>query len=166
MGGGQKVLPEGVKVTVEAMVGRQGGKGIFGIEDAAEEVARRTKLAEMAERIAADDRGYEGGRRRCPRCGQWQKDKGETARELVFDCGTLRVQRAYSLCPACGQPSYPLDETLGVVEGKAPGRLRENLARLAVLPPAHQAPQVCQTLVGSERHAMTLRRVALREAEH
>jgi len=33
-------------------------------------------------------------------------------------------------------------------------------------PPYHQAPQICQTLLGSERHAMTLRRVALCEAEH
>jgi hypothetical protein len=86
---------EELKGTVEAIVGRQGGQGIFGSEDEAEEVARRTKLARMAERIAAYDRGDEGGRRRCPRCGQWQKYKGETARELVFDCGTLTVQRAY-----------------------------------------------------------------------
>jgi hypothetical protein len=52
------------------------------------------------------------------------------------------------------------------VEGKEQGRLREKLAVLAVLTPSHQAPQVCQTLVGSARHAMTLRRVAVREAEH
>ena len=165
---GQRERPsrEELKVTFEAVVGRQGGKGIFGIEEAAEAVARQTKLAQMAERIAVYDRGYEGGRRRCPRCGQWQKYKGEVVRELVFDCGTLRVQRAYYVCLACGQTSYPLDEQLGLVEGKEQGRLREKLALLAVLTPYHQAPQVCQTLLGSERHAMTLRRVALREAEH
>src|SRR5262245_37628395 len=155
-----------VKVAFAALAGRQGGKGIFAIEDAAEEVARRTKLAAMAKRIATYDRGYEGGRRRCPRCGQWQRYKGERARELVFDCGTLTVQRAYYGCPACGETSCPLDEKLGLVEGKEQGRLREKLALLAVLTPYHQAPQVCQTLLGSERHAMTLRRVALREAEH
>jgi hypothetical protein len=85
---------------------------------------------------------------------------------LVFDCGTLTVQRAYYVCPTCGETSYPLDEKLGLVEGKEQGRVREKLALLAVLTPYHQAPQVCQTLLGSERHAMTLRRVALREAEH
>ena len=69
------------------------------------------------------------------------------------------------MCPACGTTSYPLDEQLGLVEGKEQGRLREKLALLAVVVPYHQAPQVCQTLLGSERHAMTLRRVALREAE-
>ena len=55
---------------------------------------------------------------------------------------------------------------MGLVEGKEQGRLREKLTLLAVLTPYHQAPQVCQTLLGSERHAMTLRRVALREAAH
>lgn len=166
MGEREKPSREELRVTFEATVGWQGGKGIFGIEEAAEEVARRTKLAQMAERIAAYDRGYEGGRRRCPRCGQWQKYKGEVGRELVFDCGTLTVQRAYYVCLACGQTSYPLDEQLGLVEGKEQGRLREKLTLLAVLTPYHQAPQVCQTLLGSERHAMTLRRVALREAAH
>jgi hypothetical protein len=57
-----------------------------------------------------------------------------------------------------------LDEQLGLVEGPEQGRLREKLALLAVVVPYHQAPQVCQTLLGSEYHAMTLRRVALREA--
>jgi len=90
----EKSVPEGLKVTFEAIAGRRSGKGIFGIEDAADEVGRQAKLRHLAEQIAAYDRGYEGGRRRCPRCGQWQKYKGETGRELVFDCGTLTGQRA------------------------------------------------------------------------
>jgi hypothetical protein len=119
----------------------------------------------MAERIAAYDRGYEGGRRRCPRCGQWQKYKGDATRELVVDCGTLTVQRAYYVCLGCRKTSYPLDEQLGLGEEQEQGRLREKLALLAVLVAYHQAPQVCQTLLGSERYASSLRRVALREAE-
>jgi hypothetical protein len=161
-----QVDTKGHKVAFEVVAGRQGGRGIFAIEDAAEEIARRTKLAHIAERIAAYDRGYEGNRRRCPQCGQWQQYKGERTREVVFDCGTVRVERAYYVCPACGATSCPLDEQLGFVDGKEQGRLREKLALLAVVTPYHQAPQVCQTLLGSEWHAMTLRRVALREAEH
>ena len=94
-------------------------------------------------------------------CGS---DCSSTATERVKD--SLTAQRAYYVCLGCGQTSYPLDERLGLVEGKEQGRLREKVAWLAVLAPYHQAPQVCQTLLGSERHAMTLRRVALREAEH
>jgi hypothetical protein len=154
------------KVAFEVVAGRQGGQGIFAIEDAAEEIARRTKLAHIAEQIARYDRGYAGNRRRCPQCGQWQQYKGERPREVVFDCGTVTVVRAYYVCLECGTTSCPLDEQLGLVEGKEQGRLREKLALLAVVVPYHQAPQVCQTLLGREWHAMTLRRVALREAAH
>jgi hypothetical protein len=166
MGRREKLEAEELRVTFEALTGRQGGQGIFGIEDEADEVARQAKLRRMAERIAAYDKGYEGGRRRCPRCGQWQKYKGEMAREVEVDGGTLRVVRAYYVCAACGQTSYPLDEKLGLVGGKEQGRLREKLALVAVVVPYHQAPQVCQTLLGHERDGTTLRRVALREAQH
>jgi hypothetical protein len=90
----EKADTQGLKVTFEGVVGRRGGRGIFAIEDGAEEIARRTKLAHIAECIAAYDRGYEGNRRRCSQCGQWQQYKGERAREVVFDCGTVRVERA------------------------------------------------------------------------
>jgi hypothetical protein len=45
-----------LKVTFEAVAGRQGGRGIFAIEDAAEEIARRTKLAHNDE-IGDDEIG-------------------------------------------------------------------------------------------------------------
>lgn len=161
----EKTVLEGGKVAFEAIVGRQGGQGLFGLEDKADEVARQAKLRSLAEQIAVYDRGYEGGQRPCPRCGQVQRYKGEASRELVLDCGTLTVQRAYYICSGCGQTTYPLDERLGLAEGQEQGRLREKLALVAVLVPYHQAPQVCQTLLGSERHASGLRRVALREAQ-
>ena len=162
----QKVEIAGGKVAFEAHEGQRGGVGIFELEEKADALARQAKLQCLAEEIAGYDRGYEGPHRRCPRCGQEQRHKGEVSRELVFDCGTLTVRRAYYVCPACGQTSYPLDEKLGLAEEQEQGRLREKLALVAVLVPYHQAPQVCQTLLGSERHACSLRRVALREAQH
>ena len=45
------------KVAFEVVAGRQGGRGIFAIEDAAEEIARRTQLAHIAEQIASSERG-------------------------------------------------------------------------------------------------------------
>jgi hypothetical protein len=161
----EKTVVKGGKVAFAAIEGRRGGRGIFGLEEKADELARQTKLQCLAEEITAYDRGYEGPHRRCPRCGQAQRYKGDVSRDLVFDCGRLTVQRAYYICPACGQTSYPLDEQLGFAEEQEQGRLREKLALVAVLTPYHQAPQVCQTLLGSERHAGSLRRVALREAQ-
>jgi hypothetical protein len=165
MGRREKTVVGGGKVAFEVLEGRRGGAGIFGLEEKADDLGRHAKLRSLAEEIAAYDRGYEGAHRRCPRCGHAQRYKGEVSRDLVFDCGTLTVQRAYYLCPACRQPSYPLDEQLGLGEEQEQGSLREKLALVAVLTPYHQAPQVCQTLLGSERHASSLRRVALREAQ-
>jgi hypothetical protein len=165
MGRGKTALAEGVKVTFEAITGRTRGRGIFGIEDEGDEVARQAKLERMAERIASYERGYAGNRRRCPQCGQWQKYKGDASRALVVEGGTLTIVRAYYVCPSCHTTSYPLDEQLGLGEEHEQGRLREKLALVGVLVPYHQAPQVCQTLLGSERYASSLRRVALREAE-
>jgi hypothetical protein len=161
----KKVLPEGVKVMFEAVTGRPRGRGIFGIEDEGEEFARQAKLQRMAERIAEYDRGYEGNRRRCPQCGQWQQYKGNASRAISVEGGTLTVLRAYYVCPRCHMTSYPLDDRLGLGEEHEQGRLREKLALIAVLVPYHQAPHVCQTLLGSERYASSLRRIALREAE-
>jgi uncharacterized C2H2 Zn-finger protein len=141
----EKTVVEGGRVAFEALAGRQGGEGIFGIEDEADELARQTKLRRMAERIAGYDRGYEGKQRRCPRCGQVQRYKGDVSRDVVVDGGTLTVQRAYYYCSACGQTNYPLDERLGLGEEQEQGRLREKLALVAVRVPYHQAPQVCQT---------------------
>jgi hypothetical protein len=165
MARGKKVLPEGVKVAFEAITGRARGRGIFGIEDEGDEVARQAKLQRMAERIAEYDRGYEGNRRRCPQCGHWQQYKGDASREVEVEGGRLTLVRAYYVCPRCHTASYPLDEQLGLGPGQEQGRLREKLALVAVLVAYHQAPQVCQTLLGSERYASSLRRVALREAE-
>ena len=164
MAQGKKGLPEGVKVAFEAITGRARGRGIFGIEEEGDEVGRQAKLQRMAERIAAYDRGYQGNRRRCPQCGQWQKYKGDARREIMVEGGTLTLVRAYYVCPHCQARSYPLDEELGLGEAQEQGCLREKLALVAVLSPYHQAPQVCQTLLGSARYASSLRRIALREA--
>jgi len=63
--------PKDGKVAFEVVAGRQGGRGIFALDDAAEQIARRATLAHRAEQIARYDRGYAGHRRRCPQCGQW-----------------------------------------------------------------------------------------------
>jgi hypothetical protein len=107
MGHGKAALPEGIKVTFEAITGRARGRGIFGIEDEGEEVARQAKRHRMAERIASYERGYAGNRRRCPQCGQWQKYQGDASRDLVVEGGTLTIVRAYYVCPSCHTTSYP-----------------------------------------------------------
>jgi hypothetical protein len=54
----EKTRLEGGKVAFEAIVGRQGGEGPFGLEDKAGEIGRQAKLRSLAEQIALYDRGY------------------------------------------------------------------------------------------------------------
>ena len=82
---------EGLRGTFEAITGRVRGRGLFGIEEEEDEVARQAKLQRMAERIAEYERGYEGNWRWCPQCGQGQQYKGEASHEVVVEEGTLTV---------------------------------------------------------------------------
>lgn len=110
----KKELPAGVKVAFEAITGRPRGRGIFGIEEEGDEVARQAKLQRMAERIAEYERGYGGNRRRCPQWERWPQYKGEASREGEGEGGRLTVVRAYYVCPRCPTASYPLAEQLGL----------------------------------------------------
>jgi hypothetical protein len=101
----QKGEVAGGRVAFEAIEGQRGGAGICGLEERADEPARQAKLQGRAEESAAYDRGYEGARRRCPRGGQDQRDKGEVNRARVFARGPLTVQRASYSCPGCRQRS-------------------------------------------------------------
>ncbi len=104
-------------------------RGLFGLEDEVDYEARKFKLERLQEKIASLDRGYEGTVRACPRCTRKsQYYKGDCARRIRLDCGALSVKRAYYVCGACKESSYPLDERLGLVKGQEQGRLREKLA--------------------------------------
>ena len=140
---------------------------MFGIEARAEQQARELKRKLIKEEIESSGRGYEGNTRVCPKCGRpTQRYKGDRERTLRFECGDFRIARAYYVCGKCNETSYPLDDQLGLVEGKEQGRLREKLSLLGVLTPYHQAPQVSRIFFDTECHANALRRVVLREAEN
>ena len=141
-------------------------RGVFGIEAEAESIVRRVKRELIEEKLKVADRGYEGNTRRCPKCGkETQRYKGDSPRTIELECGELNVVRAYYVCSECNESSFPLDEKFGFVEGKEQGQLRKKLSMLAVVTPYHQAPEVCETMLGSDRHATNLRRLLLREAK-
>jgi hypothetical protein len=89
MGRGKKAVREGLKVTFAAIPAPTGGRGIFGIEEAADAVRA---------------------------VGSGKSTKGRRARELVVDCGTLTVRRGYDVCLGCRETSPLLEERLGLGE--------------------------------------------------
>jgi hypothetical protein len=141
-------------------------RGAFGIEAEASSIAKRVELELIQEKLREYDRGYEGNTRRCPKCGNLtQRYKGDVSRQIELESGELELIRAYYVCDECKESSHPLDEKLGLVKGKEQGRLRKKLSMLAVVTPYHQAPEVCETMLGADRHAASLRRLLLRESQ-
>jgi predicted RNA-binding Zn-ribbon protein involved in translation (DUF1610 family) len=166
--GENRNIIEGVKVYLDeysqAAAGRK-NRGIFGIDDAAEGKAREFKLNLIREELEKHDRGWEGNRRSCPKCGKEQIYKGDLARKLKFDCGELELKRAYYVCPNCNESSFPLDEKLNLAPEMEQGRVREKLSLLATLVSYHQIPEVARIFLGNECHAASARRSLLKEAE-
>lgn len=139
--------------------------GVFSIEDRARERATALERELIEEEIAQHDRGFEGNTRKCPKCGRTsQQYKGDYPRTVEFRCGEVTINRAYYVCTHCKHSSYPLDEKLGLVPGREQGNLREIVTLLAIVIPYNQAPQVCRSILGAERQATSMRRLALKEA--
>ena len=70
--------------------------------------------ARMVERLAlaagaADLGGRPAGERaRCPDCGAELRPRGKKARTVVTQGGrTVRLEREYAACPACGRGLFP-----------------------------------------------------------
>ena len=140
-------------------------RGLFGIEARAGRAGREVEVQSIREELLKLDRGYEGAVRTCPKCGKKQRYGGDRERVVTFECGEFKVQRAYYSCNHCGTSSVPLDEKLGIVEGREQGKLREKLSMIGVLTSYHQSPQVCETLLGHGEHAATIRRCVSRESK-
>ena len=139
-------------------------RGLFAIEARASRASREMEVGLIRKEIEALNRGYEGAVRECPNCKKKQRFGGNRERVVRFECGEFKIQRAYYSCCHCGTSSVPLDEKLGIVEGREQGKLREKLSLIAVLSPYHQSPQVCETLIGHKEHAASIRRCVSRES--
>lgn len=140
-------------------------KGIFGIEEEADEKAKRVALEYIKSKVESFDRGFKGNTRRCSKCGELtQRYKGDEAKIFRFESGELKIVRSRYVCTICGETSFPLEEDLGLVSGKEQGKLREKCALIGVIAPYNKGPDVCKILLGSAIHAQTVRRLVHREA--
>ena len=140
--------------------------GIFSIESTAHEAANKFELKRIQEKIIKYNKGYQGSIITCPKCGK-QKHyyKGDREKILSLQSGKLKVKRAYYCCKDCGYKSCPLDEKLGLVKGQEQGHLREKLSLIGVLSPYHQAPDICQVMLGDATYASSAKRLLERESD-
>lgn len=71
---------------------------------------RARMLQDLALASAAADLGAAGPGERpvCPGCGQGLEARGQHARELTtYHDRTIRLERSYAVCPACGAGLFP-----------------------------------------------------------
>jgi len=80
------------------------------IEAAVEEQVSRLRTQLLRERVAAvaAQEAPPSGPPACPACGSQLQQRGRRARTLTArGGGTLRVERPYYACPACGRGLFP-----------------------------------------------------------
>jgi ABC-type nitrate/sulfonate/bicarbonate transport system substrate-binding protein len=80
------------------------------MEAAVEEQVSRVRTELLGERVtaAAEQAGPAHARPVCPDCGTPLQRRGRRARTLTArGGGTLRIERPYYTCPACGSGLFP-----------------------------------------------------------
>ncbi len=78
------------------------------IEAAVEEQVNRLRAQLLRERVAAAQEPEESARPACPACGKPLQRRGRQARTLTArGGGTVRVERPYYVCSACGTGLFP-----------------------------------------------------------
>ena len=86
---------------------------------------------------------------KCPQCGVELKVKGKKKRKLLTRGGQeVELERAYGVCPKCGQGFFPLDEALELLPGVLTPHGHECLVRLGRWMPFEQAAEMLDDFLG------------------
>ncbi len=75
---------------------------------------------------------------------------------------SVRLTRAYLVCPGCGTGIPPFDEQLGLVPGRFSPRLIEGVVRLGTWMPFDQVPEMLAFFTGVRVDGETVRRLTER----
>jgi hypothetical protein len=78
------------------------------IETVARDKRRELMGAGLAILVNGRDSGYASEGQRCPRCGSIMEYKGEEFGRTIHGLeGDTRLERAYYVCPECGETLFP-----------------------------------------------------------
>jgi len=114
-----------------------------------EEILHQRYGAEVAQQTAS-----------CPRCGRLVAARAPVSRTLDTLLGSVQVSRPYFYCTACQHGVSPLDDALGLAEGRKQFDVQKAAAKLAAEVPYDTAQELFAELTGvplsTERlHALT-----------
>ena len=84
----------------------------------------------------------------CRNCGDQVYTMGKRIRVIQTMVGQIRLERPYFYCRRCKKGFYPLDEALGLSEGKAQYDLQRRMGKLAKELPYSVAEELFEDLTG------------------
>jgi len=84
----------------------------------------------------------------CRNCGDQVYSMGKRIRVIQTMVGQIRLERPYFYCRRCKKGFYPLDEALGLSEGKAQYDLQRRMGKLAKELPYSVAEELFEDLTG------------------
>jgi hypothetical protein len=103
--------------------------------------------------------GYEGSSRVCEGCGKDQKFVGHRPRTIETQLGTLRINRAYYHCAACGRGCLPYDKAEGLGPRAVSVSLAKVVVELAEQMPFRRARATLEVLLGRKLSDNTVLRI-------
>jgi hypothetical protein len=84
----------------------------------------------------------------CQRCQKSLKPMGHRSKQLQTICGSLTLQRRVYYCAECGQLEVPLDQRLGIGQGRMTAGLMRLVCRTALELPFQQSQQLLSDTLG------------------
>lgn len=111
---------------------------------------RQELMGGLTEEILHHRYGAEGAQQTasCPRCGRLVAARAPASRTLDTLLGSVQVSRPYFYCTRCQYGFYPLDEALGLAEGRKQFDLQKAAARLTAEVPYDTAQELFAELTG------------------
>ena len=143
-----------VKAGMEQMAAE---RTMEGKERISRQVGRQVGRIVLEGGLKETQRGYEGPRRRCQRCGGQQRYIGDRGRQVDTSVGPVRWKRAYYVCQGCGAVHYGGDEALGIDRSGYSPLLQRYIAEACSMAPFRDGLRLIDDLVGTQ--------VSLRAAE-
>ena len=146
---------------LEALLGRSAVQDwdLEAVEMAARRQALRLAARALEQRLNADTGDYAGPQWACA-CGQAARYVDRRAKTFVSVLGSLRLERAYYHCAACGRGFCPRDRALGLEGGSLSPAVTRMTAAVGALVSFQEGSALLKELAGLEVEAKHVERTA------
>ena len=147
-----------IEAAVKAGMEQMAAEGTMeGKERISRQVGQQVARIVLEEGLKETQRGYEGPRRRCAKCGGQQRYMGDRSWQVNTSVGPVRWKRSYYVCHGCGAVHYGGDKALGIDRSGYSPLLQRYIAEACSMAPFRDGLSLIEDLTGTQ--------VSLRAAE-